>query len=85
MRYRWLIEQGGPEDNGAVYLGQVDVEGEYVYGQPFRCDDVDAAKEMVERSEENADTLKWKEPPIEWQPDALCVSQYVDDGIEANF
>ena len=83
MRYRWLIERGPRDDT--VYLGQVDVEGEYVYGQPFLCDDVDAAKAMAERSEQDADTLKWKEPQGEWQPDALYVSQYVDDGIEANF
>jgi hypothetical protein len=35
---------------------------------------------------EDADTtpLRWKDPPQAWQPDALCVSQYLDDGVEEN-
>jgi hypothetical protein len=28
--------------------------------------------------------IVWKDPPQAWQPDALAVSQYFDDGIEPN-
>jgi hypothetical protein len=28
--------------------------------------------------------LVWKDPPQAWGPDVLCVSQYLDDGVEEN-
>ena len=28
--------------------------------------------------------LKWKDPPQAWQPDAVAVTQYFDDGVEEN-
>jgi hypothetical protein len=52
---------------------------------------VDAAKahaEDLHRSDGSEDPedhpLKWKDPPQAWQPDAIAVSQYFDDGVEPN-
>lgn len=95
-KFRYLIERGMPEK---VFDGNELVEADLFIttitpdddtgrsgGQAFRT--LDAAKaeaEQLHRSDGSEDVpLKWKDPPQAWQPDALAVSQYLDDGIEDN-
>lgn len=55
------------------------------------CRTVDDAKAYADRlhqsdgSDDPDDTpLKWRDPPAAWQPDAIAVSQYLDDGVDDN-
>jgi hypothetical protein len=78
MRVRYLIEVMAPGDFRPVGLAEIDREGEYVGGGSVGCADVEAAKDLAQRSASGL-TLKWKLAPVEWQPDALLVSQYFED------
>lgn len=58
-------------------------------GRAFQTvDDAKAEAEKLHQSDGSDDPedhpLRWKDPPAAWQPDALAVSQYLDDGVEDN-
>lgn len=95
MKYRYLIEHGVPDltvvDGELVELTLCltvitpdDDTGKTNYE---RFVDVEAAQARAVEYERNLNpevTLKWKPAPEAWQPDALLVSQYLDDGVEPN-
>lgn len=79
MRYRYLIERGS---GGTFHLCTVDGEG-LSLGGLGDFPEVPPAMTLA-RELEPHETIKWKAPPRAWQPDALYVSQYLDDGVVEN-
>jgi hypothetical protein len=96
-KFRYLIEHGRPEKlvtdeleivEADLYITTITLEddsGSSGLGPYF---DLDAAKVEVETwvKQQHGDEIavKWKDPPQAWQPDAVAVTQYFDDGVEEN-
>lgn len=81
MRVRALIEKGTDEDvadGRPVLLSEVDTEGHTVAGMPVGCASVDEARAAAEDGSGGLITM-WKNPPPEWLPDAILVSNYYEE------
>lgn len=83
MRFRFLIERNPASAALPYALTTVDAEGNALGG----IADSDTVADAKLTGEEYAQSelgieLRWKEPPKTWQPDAIYVSQSIDDGIE---
>ena len=78
-RYRHLIERAGSD----IYLTTITAAEPGGIGSG-RYDSVDAAKASAAKDPDAPDGLRWRDPPEEWKPDAICISQWLDDGIEEN-
>ena len=55
-------------------------------GRGLKVSDMAEAKRLAAQSALHCgvDKIDWKEPPTAWQPDAILISQWMDDGIEEN-
>ena len=84
MKYRYLIERGFVTD--AIYCSLIEAGSEgREFGTLGEFDNAADAKLAAEAdAKATADELRWKDPPKAWQPDALYVSQTLDDGVEEN-
>jgi hypothetical protein len=79
MRYRYLIEQG----TDGVYLTTITRED--TDGRAVSVADVETAKLLASQDPSTTyQNLRWKEAPVDWQPDALLISSWVDDGVKEN-
>lgn len=74
-----------------IYLAVITPEDETGKGSTdphLSVEDAQAEAERLHRSDGSEDPadhpLVWKDPPEAWKPDALFVSQYLDDGVEPN-
>lgn len=78
-RYRYLIEKA----SDGIYLTTITADD--TSGTASHVADLDAAKELA-NLDPNLDgaTVRWKDAPEAWQPDAVAVSQWLDDGVEDN-
>jgi hypothetical protein len=85
MRYRYLIELADDNSLGpSVYLTTITKNDDS--GQATRVHGgVEGAKELASHDPNlEGDPIVWKNPPVAWQPDALMISQWLDDGVEEN-
>lgn len=86
MKFRYVIERGGVEDfteREMFCLSEATPDDpQFRVGSPsyYSVEDAKAAAEATPYVE----SLTWKPPPSEWLPDVVCVSQYIDDGVEEN-
>jgi hypothetical protein len=77
--YRYLIETA----DDSVYLTTVTKTDSD--GTGCKVASVEAAKEMAARDPAlNGEPVRWKDPPQAWQPYAVAISQWLDDGVEEN-
>jgi hypothetical protein len=83
VRVRALIEHGTAADvaeGRPVLLSEVDTDGDTVGGQPSGCASVEEAKALAEESA-GGQITQWRDAPVDWQPDAITVSNYyTEDG-----
>ena len=81
MRFRYLIEANGPGALDAYALTTItptDDSGTSCGGG----DTVAEAKALAQTWHRDI-VLTWKDPPAEWQPDAVAVSQWLTSDEEA--
>jgi hypothetical protein len=85
-KFRFLIEASA-DPFSPFHLGSVDPDGE-TNGRFGDYQTLDAAKAAAEEMAQSGDgeqvALQWKPPPVAWQPDAIVVSQYLDEMYETN-
>lgn len=82
MRFRYVIEhapKSAPEPFVVSQLEPDDDSGQVV----LYATDADDAKRQVALLEPEA-RITWKPAPKAWQPDALFVSSWLDDGVTEN-
>lgn len=83
-KFRFLIERSSETDKwrGALTISQITPEDDSgsVVGY---ADTLESAQAQVEADYPD-ETISWKPAPKAWQPDALSVSNYLDDGVEEN-
>jgi len=83
MKYRYLIERG---PSSVIYCSTIEANADArEIGAVGEFDNAADAKLAAEDEAATVgETLHWKAPPKPWQPDALYVSQTLDDGVEEN-
>lgn len=86
MKYRYLIERNADTADTAYFCGTVNDEGnpEGTVGGFDEVEDAMRAAESSHATDGHDDPITWKKPPQGWQPDAILVSQFFDDGVEPN-
>jgi len=79
MKYRYLVEvSGDPHRPYALTT----ITKDDTDGRGHKVASVDDAKATA-AGDPNLDTpIRWRDAPADWQPDALFVSQWIDDGVE---
>lgn len=86
-RYRYLIERGGGDEVGLTTLEAGDDSGRgysEVYGAT-EAEKVEKAKALAAQDPASPEGgLRWSDPPKAWQPDAIAISGWLDDGVEEN-
>lgn len=86
-RYRYLIERGGGTEIGLTTLAAGDDNGSgysEVYGETEE-EKIQKAKALAAQDPAaSEDGLRWSDPPKAWQPDAIAISGWLDDGVEEN-
>lgn len=87
-RYRYLIEASG---NPSLPFWACTVDATEEARQVGRVGEFATVEEAKRASEESSrldpneeDGITWKPAPKGWQPDAVCVSQFFDDGVAEN-
>lgn len=79
-RYRFLIERGPGE---SVFLTTLTPGDDSGYG--FETGTAEEARRLAQQSATldlgEARPLRWREPPEEWKPAALELSEWLDDGV----
>lgn len=79
-KFRFLIEQSAESQRwkGVFTISQITPDDDTGMTIGY-ADTVDAAKQSVAT---DFPGLRWKTAPEAWQPDAVAVSDYLDDGVE---
>lgn len=87
MRFRYLIERTTDDEltGDPRYVVSEATASDPSYRVGTGSLTLDEAKALAQQSAASFDpeaVLVWKPAPVAWQPDAVAVSQYVDDGVE---
>ncbi len=82
MKFRFLIERADTDDGEQFYLTTITRDDTGGHGPQVASGE--AAKAMAESTPYIEDDIVWKEPPKEWQPVAILMSQWLDDGVGEN-
>ena len=80
-KIRFLIEQSGDPYQP---LCLTTLERGDDSGRGCKVAGMDEAKRLALQSASlcGVEEITWKKPPAAWQPDALLISQWMDDGVE---
>mgnify|MGYP001486894413 CR=1 FL=1 len=82
-KIRYLIEKSG---DPYMPLALTKLEKGDDDGRGCLVSDMGEAKRLADQAASlcGVDEIIWRLPPIAWQPDAILISQWMDDGIEEN-